>query len=113
MRRQAGASDVDLDAEEGFALLTVGTPNTLDLPGLITNVKGAGYTTTTLQLVAEGTIVEAACPRCKKDTRFLEIAETGQHIEIQGPATVGDTKQFKGSITGWSSDHPVIELMTP
>jgi hypothetical protein len=113
LRRQAGASDVDLDAQEGFAVLTVATPNRLDLPALIENVKGAGYTTTTLHLVTDARVVTGFCPDCKReDATCLEIAETGQRIGIQGIAAIdSSTQRIKGSITGWSSDDPKIELL--
>jgi hypothetical protein len=109
LRRQAGASDVTLDSVEGFALLTLGSPATIDFKQLVENVEGAAYTTTTVQLRAQGALVQAECATCGSEVSTLELAQTQQRICVLGETNFR-AGPFHGHVTEWASDHPRISV---
>ena len=109
MRRQAGSQDVTLDTLLGYAELTLSSPETIDFPGLIENVEGAGYTTTSIQLAAKGQIVKGHCESCEQEVSFFRLG-SGQQIELVGEVAPADAPRRFGSVTHWMGKHPHLRL---
>jgi len=106
LRRQAGALDVKLDGNEGYAFLTL-TPAQIDFPALVRDVYGAGYTTTSIRLESSGKIVRTDAGLA------VELTPTGQQIALAGEAAEGELGDFTGMIQEWSSEQPQLELGAP
>ena len=112
MRRQVGATTVDIDTIEGYARYTIGEPRRIDFGAIEEAAHDAGYTLTGLTLTVTGRVEEFACDVCDDDVLALRLPGTGQRLEVQGDLPPpGETARVTVSVSSWAGGHPRIRTV--
>ena len=108
MRRQAGADRIVLDTRDAWAHYAFDTPKRIDFDDIEQAAEDAAYEIVVLEVEVDGTVVEAPCDHCGEDRHFLEVAETGQRLELTGESTVGWSGRLEARAEDWTTDHPLL-----
>lgn len=111
MRRLDGVDHVQLDTEEQFALISLGSPTPIAFPKMVKAADSAAFETVGIRLDAEGTIVEGQCLECSTSHAFLRLDGTGQEFPLEGAQTATGKKiEVSAKVVDWEGEHPVLRI---
>jgi len=111
LRRQLGATNVDLDTDTGWAQFTLEDPVRIDLDAFEDAAYAASYTIRKIRLDISGRTAVARCARCEGDATRIELTGTGQVFELAGDVPANTPLRVIAITDEWTGEHVVFEVL--
>ena len=109
MRRQVGATSIDLDTIESYVEYGIGEPRVIDYEAILSAGHDAGYDKISLLiLTVTGTTSRDRCAECDVERWFLRVPETGQVFELVSEVPLGDDVTVRARVDGFETAHPLL-----
>jgi len=109
LRRQVGATTVDIDTIESYVEYGIGEPRVIDYGAIMSAGHDAGYDQISrFVLTVTGTTTHGRCAQCDAERWFLRVPETGQVFELAHEVAVGDDVTIRARVEGWETDHALL-----
>ena len=100
MRRQLGASAIDMDAVNGYARAALPKPQSLTIATFNRIAYSAGYTLKAVELEVVGDIVGTQ----------LRIQGTKEHLDLRGGPKTGQQVLLRGTLVEGKGGRDVLEV---
>ena len=108
MRRQFGASSIDIDARQGWVKATFHKPLVFDLDALTKATVGAGYTLRSIEIKTDGTTLQTTA---NGDTvTQIKVDQTGQILELDQVHQPGRAVEVHGTLAKTASGELRLEV---
>jgi len=108
LRRQVGATSIDLDTIESYVEYGIGEPRVIDYAAIMSAGHDAGYDAISLFVVTvTGTTSRGLCPDCG-ERWYLRVPETDQVFELASEVPIGEEVTVRARVEGWDTGHPIL-----
>jgi hypothetical protein len=115
LRRQLGATNIDLDTLTGWAQFTLDEPERITFDALEETAWAASYTIKEVRLDITGRVVAGRCATCEADVMHVKVDGTGQLLEVTGEVQEGEHLRFVMRTESWlikkDGEHAVFEVL--